>query len=219
MARTKPKERARKRTLTDGEIQALWRASAATQPAPFGALVRFLLLTAARREEAARLRWTDIADAPDGSGKLWTLPVEHDKTKTGRETPLSAAAWALVDALPRTGDFVFGTRADRPFGGFSKSKARLDTAMAATLAADGGAFAPWRLHDLRRTAKTLMQRAGVRPDISERVLGHVIRGVEGVYDQHSYLPEKRDALERLAGLIDTLVTPRPANVVVLVRTG
>jgi integrase len=44
----------------------------------------------------------------------------------------------------------------------------------------------WTLHDLPRTARTLMVRAGVRPDISERVLGHVIAGVEGTYDRHSY---------------------------------
>jgi hypothetical protein len=43
-----------------------------------------------------------------------------------------------------------------------------------------------------------MARAGVRPDISERVLGHTIRGVEGVYDQHDYSGEKADALARPA---------------------
>jgi integrase len=53
----------------------------------------------------------------------------------------------------------------------------------------------WTLHDLRRTAKTLMVRAGVRPDISERVLGHVIAGVEGTYDRHSYADEKRVLLK------------------------
>ena len=65
----------------------------------------------------------------------------------------------------------------------------------------------WTLHDLRRTAKTLMARAGVRPDISERVLGHVIAGVEGIYDRHSYADEKRDALEKLAALIDLILHP------------
>ena len=63
----------------------------------------------------------------------------------------------------------------------------------------------WTLHDLRRTAKTLMVRAGVRPDISERVLGHVIAGVEGTYDRHSYADEKRDALEKLAAMIERIL--------------
>ena len=70
----------------------------------------------------------------------------------------------------------------------------------------------WALHDLRRTAKTLMVRAGVRPDISERVLGHVIAGVEGTYDRHSYAEEKRDALEKLAAMIERILNPFPSNV-------
>jgi hypothetical protein len=53
-----------------------------------------------------------------------------------------------------------------------------------------------------------MSRAGVRPDIAERVLGHVIGGVEGVYDRHSYLDEKADALRKLAALIQNVVNPQ-----------
>jgi integrase len=77
----------------------------------------------------------------------------------------------------------------------------------------------WTIHDLRRTAKTLMARAGVRPDISERVLGHVIAGVEGVYDRHSYAVEKRHALEALAALVGRIVSPSAANVLPLRREG
>ncbi len=69
-------------------------------------------------------------------------------------------------------------------------------------------MAPWKLHDLRRTAKTLMGRAGVRPDISERVLAHTIPGVAGVYDRYGYLAEKHEALTKLAALIDRIVHPR-----------
>ena len=57
-----------------------------------------------------------------------------------------------------------------------------------------------------------MVRAGVRPDISERVLGHVIAGVEGTYDRHSYADEKRDALEKLAAMIERILNPLPSNV-------
>jgi hypothetical protein len=64
-----------------------------------------------------------------------------------------------------------------------------------------------------------MVRAGVRPDISERVLGHVIAGVEGVYDRHSYLDEKREALERLAAIVEGIVNTTPANIPSLVERG
>ena len=66
---------------------------------------------------------------------------------------------------------------------------------------------PWVIHDLRRTARSLMSKASVRADIAERVLGHAIPGVEGVYDRHGYRDEKADALRRLAALVDTILHP------------
>jgi hypothetical protein len=50
-----------------------------------------------------------------------------------------------------------------------------------------------------------MSRTGVRPDISERVLGHKIRGVAGIYDRYSYEQQKADALTKLADLIEQIV--------------
>ena len=78
---------------------------------------------------------------------------------------------------------------------------------------------PWTLHDLRRTARSLMSSAGVSSDHAERALGHTIKGVEGVYDPHDYVPEKADAVNKLAGLIDTIVHPPEGNVVGLRRLG
>jgi hypothetical protein len=57
-----------------------------------------------------------------------------------------------------------------------------------------------------------MSRANVRPDVAERVLGHAIKGVEGVYDRHSYREEKAHALRALAGLIEKIVNPPVTNV-------
>jgi len=105
--------------------------------------------------------------------------------------------------------------------GYARLRALLTTAMTAKKKEEREAAREefkkdwWILHDLRRTAKTLMSRAGVRPDVSERVLGHVIKGVEGVYDQHDYVEQKRDALERLSSQIDRIINPPADNVVVL----
>ena len=73
----------------------------------------------------------------------------------------------------------------------------------------------WTLHDLRRTSRSLLSRAGVRPDIAERVLGHAVGGVEGIYDRHRYDDEKADALARLAAPIERIVNPPAGNVVPL----
>jgi len=75
-------------------------------------------------------------------------------------------------------------------------------------------MAPWTLHDLRRTARSLMARAGITDVVAERVLGHAIPGVEGVYNRHNYFDEKGDALDRLAKLVSEIVNPPPqANIV------
>jgi integrase len=217
MGRTKPRERRRDRVLSDAELRALWAATEITQPAPFGALVRCLLLSAQRRDEVAQMRRSELA------GDVWTIPAERYKTGRANVVPLPRQAREIVDAQPgwRKGDFVFTTTGDTAFAGFSKCKARLDAAMRAALREmdPTAELAPWVVHDLRRTAKTLMARAGVRPDISERVLGHVIAGVEGTYDRHAYLDEKRDALEKLAAMVDRILAPSASNVVPLTRAG
>ena len=71
---------------------------------------------------------------------------------------------------------------------------------------------PWVQHDLRRTARSLMSRAGVLSDHAERVIGHAIPGVRGIYDRHAYLDEKRDALAKLAALVDRILHPGEAVV-------
>jgi integrase len=158
-----------------------------------------------------------------GGDAIWEIPAERYKTKRPNFVPLSKAALGVIDAQPKIEncDYVFPSRAKTPFSGFGKSKAALDKAIRAAMnkqAKKGARVVPlpnWTLHDLRRTAKTLMVRAGVRPDISERVLGHVIAGVEGTYDRHSYADEKRDALEKLAAMIERILEPLPSNVAIL----
>jgi integrase len=90
-------------------------------------------------------------------------------------------------------------------GGLSQLKAALDYASGTS---------GWTLHDLRRTARSLMSRAGVPSDHAERCLGHVIGGVRGVYDRHAYRDEMAVAYERLAALIAGVVDPQE-NVVPL----
>ena len=66
---------------------------------------------------------------------------------------------------------------------------------------------PWTVHDLRRTARSLLSRIGVNRDIAERVLGHQQQGVLAIYDRHKYEPEMADALSRLAGEIERILHP------------
>lgn len=232
MKRTIAKERARHRVLSDAEIRLLWPMLDGFPT--FGGLVKTLFLTAQRREEVAGMKRREIGE--DG---IWGIGAERYKTKSPQFVPLSDAARSVIDAqdVIDGSDLVFTTTGETPFSGFAKAKERLDTmmldALLAAAEADGRDGSKvylehWQLHDIRRTARTLMTRAGVRPDIAERVLGHVIAGVAGIYDRHAYAEEKRDALEKLAVEVAKIVAPveisrlfdhllKPANNVVPMR--
>lgn len=204
MARTKPSKRRRQRTLTDSELRAVWKAAEAF-PGPFGRLVQFLLLTATRRNEAARMKRSEV------SGADWTIPEGRYKTGLELLVPLPPMAADVLKAVPKIGNagFVFTTDAKHPISGFSKFKGDLDKASGVT---------GWVLHDLRRTARSLMSRAGVSADIAERCLGHVLPGIRGTYDKHEYRDEKRHAFEALAALVALVLNPK-ANVVPLKGAG
>jgi integrase len=193
----------RQRILSDDELRAIWRA-AEGHPSAFGRLVQFLLLTATRRNEAARMGQSEL------SADDWTIPATRYKTGLDLVIPLSATATTVLVKLPRIGStYIFTTDGERPIGGFSNAKRAFDALCGVT---------GWRLHDLRRTARSLMSRAGVSADHAERCLGHVLPGVRGTYDRHEYFYEKRRAFEILASLIERIVDPQ-ANVMPLRGSG
>ena len=202
----------RDRVLSDAEIKLIWCAAATG--GTFGAILQLALLTAQRREKLASMRWAAVADG------VWTVAAETREKGAGGALKLPGAALAILNAQPRIGKnpFVFAGRGGSRFNGFSKCKAAFDATLP-TIPGPDGTAAPvpnWTVHDLRRTARSLMSRAGVRPDIAERVLGHVIAEVEGVYDRHRYDDEKADALARLAVLLrKSIINPPTANVVLL----
>jgi integrase len=196
MARTSTKERARERTLTDDEIRKIWNSK---EPGAFPALVRFLLLTGARRAEAARMTWTEIDE--DG----WNLPASRNKTKKELTRPLSAAALAVIEGQRSDCPFIF-SKGQKAISTFGRDKIAFDAAVGVS---------NWRVHDLRRTARSLLSRAGIAADIGERCLGHVIAGVRGTYDRHEYYDEKKHAYDALAALIERIAYPPRGNVTAL----
>lgn len=218
MQRSKPAERKRERILNDDEIRAVWETAPAVHPS-FAALLKLLLLTAQRREKVATMRWADIDDIG-----VWTIPTEQREKSNAEVLRLPKMALEVIASQPRIAGNPYvlpGSKVRRrpangqaeppAFGAFSQRKEELDAERKKTLPN----MPPWTFHDLRRTARSLMSRAGIRPDISERVLGHAIPGVEGVYDRHRYDDEKAQALKQLAALIVTILNPPEGNVVAL----
>jgi integrase len=193
----------RERVLDDDELRAVWRACEEANDA-FSRFVRLLLLTAQRRGALAHMRWADLDD------NIWRIPSEAREKGNAGDLRLPPMALEITRAQPRlaSNPYVFAGRSDGPINGFSKAKAALDKRSGVT---------DWALHDCRRTARSLLSRASVSSEHAERVMGHVIPGVEGVYDRHAYFEEKAVALAKLAALIERIVNPPEGDVVVPMR--
>jgi integrase len=188
---------ARSRILNDEELRAIWKAC---EDYPvFGPMLRFILLTATRRFEAGHMGWNEI------NGREWIIPAARYKTNIDHVIPLSQMAQSILPE--RNGEFVFTVNGSNAIGNYSKHKQAIDAASGVT---------DWVIHDLRRTARSLMSRAGVPADHAERCLGHVIGGVRGVYDRHEYFDEKASAFEALAAQVDRILHPQE-NVVGIKR--
>jgi integrase len=208
----------RARVLSDEELAAVWRA---TDEAAYGLIVRMLILTGQRREEVAGMTWGELSD----DLTAWTIPAERTKNRADHIVPLAEPAKNIIlSLLPedetkrkreahRAQDgLVFPGRLGTPYGGWSKSKSELDKASGVT---------GWRIHDLRRTLATGLQKLGVRLEVTEAVLNHVSGsrgGIVGIYQRHDWANEKRAASEAWAEhLLATVELRRTADNVTPLR--
>src|SRR3546814_20603526 len=86
----------RERNLSMDELRRVWDA-AGDMGYPFGPMYRLLILTGQRRSEVAELElpWIDVEH------RAVEIPASRYKTKRAHDYPLSAPAWAIIEALPR----------------------------------------------------------------------------------------------------------------------
>lgn len=191
--------KARERVLTDTEVEIIWTASEALRK-PWGHFYRLLFLTGQRKSEVAGLRWEEL-DCNEG---IWTIPANRAKNDKAHIVPLSPPVIAELNELaagtnwPPYG-YVLTTNHRTSISGFSKAKRILDQLIAQSQ--NGEALSHWRVHDIRRTVATGLQRLGVRFEVTEAILNHVSGakgGVAGVYQRHDWKDEKRSALDAWA---------------------
>ena len=190
----------RDRILSDEELAALWRLDG--QYADF---LKVSLLTGQRQAKIVGMRWTDIDDTG-----TWTIPSQAREKINAHVLPLTPLALSIIRRQPRVAGYpyVFAGRGGTALSGFNKRNARIREQLRDVprpKGRDGEDAGQWRPHDLRRTARSLMSRAGVTSHTAERALGHTVKGVEAVYDPHGYVEEKGEALVALAQLVSDIV--------------
>jgi integrase len=208
----------RDRVLDDGELCLIWAAAERPEAGAFGAIVRLALLTGQRREKLISMAWSDL-DLDIG---LWRIPYDpvpagqkvREKSHGG-DLILPPVALDIIRAQPRfaSSPWVFpAARGPRHVTAVSTMKAAFDALLPPFEKGKG-----WTTHDLRRTSATLMARARVTKDHIERVLGHVLGAIHGIYNRHDFKLEKATALMKLAAQIETILNPPAGNVVTLHR--
>jgi integrase len=213
------KENARSRVLTDAEIKSLWacldleRTDIDIYHVTKLAL-KAILLTGQRPGEVSSMQWDQI------DGDIWIMPPEATKNREGNRVPILPMLADVIEQARLYGSgskYVFPSPRS-PHYGFKKpekAKPKEEDAPVSRLAMSNAIrrhlaamkieerFTP---HDLRRTLRTRLAELGVSDIVAERVLGHKLQGVLGIYNRHSYDVEKRQALglwdRRLAEILD-----------------
>ena len=172
------------RALSDDEIRTLWASAGSL--GSLGGLIQLGVLTGLRRNELASLRWTEV--------RADRLVVEAHGTKTGvrHEVGITPAMRAVLAAQARdTSGLVFPGRGGRLMSGWTQLLAR-------AVKTSGVNF---RLHDLRRTFRTLLSRCHVSEEIAELCIGHARKGLVGTYNKDSAWVSRVDAFEKVSAHI------------------
>jgi integrase len=184
----------RERILTDDELRALWHTADSAGTA--GAFVQFAILSGQRYAKVASLRWDDVSDG------VWTIRKAPREKNTPAALKLPRLAVSVIERQPCIvgNPTVFGPLRHAVFARLRKQCGVPDLT----------------IHDLRRTCRSLLSRAGVAGEVGERILGHVVgNAVQQTYDRYRFEDEMGVALERLANLVERVVTPPADNVVAL----
>jgi integrase len=206
-------EKKRTRVLNEAEIRSVW-AAALLLGYPFGNLFQLLLATGQRRDEVANMKWSHL----DLDAALWTIPSGGTKADRGDHmVPLNKAATEIINSVPRVdgSDLLFPTSSNvkRPVSGYSKAKKRCDDLTASRDFQNTGMVAvmDWRLHDLRRTMATVMERdLNIQPYVIGAVLNHDPTGYKGVtanYAVGELTSQKRAAMDAWGQKLEGIRNP------------
>lgn len=186
------KETSRSRVLTDAEIKALWNSLDLERTdidiyRLTKLALKVILLTGQRPGEVTGMTWAEI------KGDVWTIPEE--RTKNGEENRIPICpmlAEVIEQAKVYSGDSLYVFRSS--YKGSAPVTVRALANAIRRHSMEMGIDERFTPHDLRRTLRTRFAEIGISDIVAERVLGHKLQGVLGIYNRHGYDTEKRQAL-------------------------
>ena len=144
--------------------------------------LRALLLTGARREEVAALKWVDV-------DFQWRKLTIADKVEATRVIPLTPYLAQQLATLPRTNEFVFAST--------GKAGRIADTRASHAKALQSAGIDSLTIHGLRRSFSLLGESAGAPAGAIAQVMGHKPSATA-----EGYRPRSVDALRPYLSLIE-----------------
>ncbi|MBN8504345.1 MAG: tyrosine-type recombinase/integrase [Burkholderiales bacterium] len=193
------KAKSRDRSLSPDEIRTfLVAAFESNIRRQFKIGLHLILLTMVRKSELLLARWEHV----DLEQAEWHVPAENSKTGKPHIVFLSRQAVGLfleLQALAGGSTLVLPGR-----GSLTKPFAHNAINNALKKSLQGQDIPAFTIHDLRRTASTLLHENGWASDVVEKALNHTIGGVRGVYNRAEYEPQRREMLQFWADYIDQL---------------
>lgn len=194
--------KARDRALSPSEIHVFF--SALEQTATMSTLrlaIKFMLLTLVRKSEFIEATWDEV----NFETEVWTIPKERMKAGRPHNVYLSQQALDILIAFKT----CFGASSYLHPGRYETklpiSAATLNRVIDATVKLihdQGDDFEPFTVHDLRRTASTVLHEVGFNSDWIEKCLAHEQRGVRAIYNKAEYAEQRRTMLQAWADMLD-----------------
>lgn len=194
--------KARDRALSPGEIQQFLAALDTTATAPTLRLaLRFVMLTLVRKSEFVNATWDEI----DFSNALWIIPKERMKTGKPHVIYLSNQALDILVTFKtcfRASRYLHPGRYDMDTPISNATLNRVIEVAVEAARSKGEEFESFTVHDLRRTASSLLNEAGFNRDWIEKCLAHEEGSIRGVYNKAEYGDQRRVLLQAWADMID-----------------
>ncbi|MEN3261377.1 integrase arm-type DNA-binding domain-containing protein [Sodalis endosymbiont of Spalangia cameroni] len=198
-------EKSRKRWLSTDELCLLFKTMRYSQGfnRQNELAIKLLLALCCRKMELCAAKWSEF----DFENTIWSLPENRSKTSESIDIPLSSIVIKWLHELK-----VFSCNSPwiLPARLMSDSKNphiaenTLNLALSKIRADMPPDVPPFTVHDFRRTARTHLAALGIDPIVAERCLNHTIKGIEGIYNRHQYLNERRIALDKWSELLVSL---------------
>lgn len=181
----------RDRYYTFDEIVEIWN-EIETFKEPYNFYYKMLFLTAQRKTETMKMKWSHI----DKESMVWTIPEELAKNNNEHHVPITDQIIKVLNELKarqsKKCEYVFTkNNSKQPIKNVTRYSKKIK---------DNTSVKDFRNHDLRRTASTQMGNLGVFPFVIGRLLNHKEEGentgVSAGYNWGDYMTEKREALKK-----------------------